>query len=158
MSVDTKTVQGRRELRFTSFDDVIADAEKLVSSPNTKLLGNWPLSQLLTHLALAINKSIDGISFKVPWYTRLFGFFIKGHILSHGMPPGFKLPKENEPGAFPVASSPEEALDALRKAVCRLRSENMTARHPVFGNLTHEEWTRFHLHHAELHLSFIVYQ
>lgn len=40
MTVDTKTVQGRRELKFQSFDEVLADAEKLVSSPNTKTLGN----------------------------------------------------------------------------------------------------------------------
>jgi hypothetical protein len=32
----------------------------------------------------------------------------------------------------------------------------MTARHPVLGKLTHEEWTQLHLRHAELHLSFAV--
>jgi hypothetical protein len=154
--VDTKAVQGRRELKFTSFDEVIADAENLASSPNVKLLGNWPLSQLLTHLTQAINGSIDGIPHKAPWYVRLLGFFIKGRIIRNGIPPGRNLPKEAEGAAFPPASSPQDALEALRKAVDRLKTEKMTSRHPVFGNLTHEEWTQLHFRHCELHLSFAV--
>ncbi len=156
MSVESKMVQGRRELHFSSFDEVIADAERLVSSPHTRTLGNWPLSRLLTHLALGIDKSIEGISFKVPWHTRLLGFFIKGRVIKRGLPAGFKLPKGTEADAFPAAASPQEALATLRSAVARLKSEKMTARHPVFGKLTHEEWTQFHLGHAALHLSFAV--
>jgi hypothetical protein len=155
MSVDTRTVAGRRELRFTSFDDMIADAENLVSSPQTRTLGNWPLAQLLTHLALGINVSIDGIAAKAPWYTRLMGVFIKGRILKKGMPPGFKLPRDVEAGMFPAAS-PQEALESLRRAVARTQAEEMSARHPVFGKLTHEEWTQLHLGHAAMHLGFAV--
>jgi hypothetical protein len=61
--------------------------------------------------------------------------------------------------AQPVAKSTitaQEALEQLRKAVARLRAEKMTARHPVFGRITHDEWARLHLRHAELHLSFAV--
>jgi len=156
MTVDTATVQGRRKLTFRSFDEVLADAERLVSSPNTKILGNWPLSQLLTHLATGINSSIDGISAKAPWFLRLIGPFVKRRIMKNGMSPGFKLPKGRETAAFPAASSPQEALGKLRAAVGRLKQERMTARHPFFGKLTHEEWTRLHLRHAEMHLGFAV--
>jgi hypothetical protein len=143
-------------LTFQSFDEVLADAEKLVASSQTRTLGNWPLSQLLTHLANAINKSIDGISGKVPFWVRILGRFLKGRVMNKGMSPGFKLPREVETRAFPVAASPLVALEMLRSAVGRLRQERMTVRHPVFGRLTHEEWIRFHLRHAELHLSFAV--
>ena len=156
MSVDTKTVQGRRELNFRSLDEVLADAERLVASPNTKMLGNWPLSQLLTHLATAINGSIDGTSAKAPWFIRLIGPLLKGRVLKNRMSPGFKLPKDVEVGFFPSVSSPQEALEELRRAVGRSHNERMTARHPILGKLTHEEWTRLHLRHAELHLSFAV--
>lgn len=156
MPVDSKTVQGRRELHFTSLDDLVNDAEKLVSSPTTKTLGNWPLSQLLTHLATAMNGSIDGIKFSVPWYVRVFGFFIKSGVLKRGVGPGFSLPKEREAGAFPAASSPQEALEMLRQAAGRLKNEPATAVHPVFGKLTPEEWNLLHLRHAEMHLSFAV--
>jgi hypothetical protein len=156
--VDPKTTQGRRELHFTSLEDVLADAEELVASPTTRTLGNWPLSQLLTHLAMAFNRSIDGVSFKVPWYVRLYGRLAKRRIFQRGLTPGFMLPKEREAGAYPPASSPQEALEIFRNAVERLRNEKATAIHPLFGKLTHEEWIQFHLRHAELHLSFAVLQ
>jgi hypothetical protein len=156
MPVDVKAVRGRRDLRFTSFDDLLADAENLVSSPQTRTLGNWPLAQLLTHLALGIDVSIDGIAAKAPWSTRLMGVFIKGRILREGVPPGFKLPRDVEAGMFPAAASPQEALESLRRAVVRTQVEEMSARHPVFGKLSHEEWTQLHLGHAALHLSFAV--
>jgi hypothetical protein len=154
--VDPTTVQGRRELTFRSFDEVLADAEQLVGSPHTRTLGNWPLSQLLTHLATAINLSLDGISARFPFYVRIFGLFLKRRVLKKGLSPGIKLPPEREARAFPIAGSPREALETLRTAVGRLRTERMTARHPIFGKITHEEWTQFHLRHAELHLSFAV--
>jgi hypothetical protein len=156
MSVGCKPIQGRRELSFTSLDDVLADAEKLVSSPHTKMLGNWPLERLLTHLATVINLSIDGISVKAPWFIRLIGRFMKRGILTQKMSPGFRLPKDMETGFFPAAGSPQQALQMLRKAVTRLQDEKMTARHPVLGRLTHDEWTQFHLRHSELHLNFVV--
>lgn len=155
-TVDTKTAAARRTLHFDSLDELLADAERLVASPDTRTLGNWPLSQLLTHLAKAIHGSIDGIDARVPWYVRMFGPFIKLRVLRQGMQAGFQLPKSAVAKAFPVAESPQHALGELRAALDRARTKRMTARHPVFGNLTHDEWTRFHLRHAELHLSFVI--
>jgi hypothetical protein len=156
MAVASRSVQGRRRLAFASFDDILADAEQLVASPHTKTLGNWPLDRLLMHLATAMERSIDGIRFAVPWYIRVVGFFIKGRVLNRAMPAGFRLPSDTEPKAYPAAVSPEAALARLRNSVARTQREKMNSRHPVFGALTHEEWTRFHLRHAELHLSFAV--
>jgi len=156
MSVDTKNVLGRRKLRFTSLEEVIADAEKLVSSPNTRMLGNWPLDRLLTHLAHGIDRSIDGSTVKAPRVVRLIAPFFKGRILKNGMSAGTKLPKQAEVSLYPAVDSPQEALEKLRTAVGRLRNEKMTASHPVFGRITPEEWLQFHLRHSELHLSFAV--
>jgi hypothetical protein len=153
---DAKAVPGRRELHFASLDDVLGDAEKLVSSPMTRTLGNWPLDRLLTHVAMAMETSIDGISFAAPRYMRLLARLGKRRILQHGLSPGFKLPRDREAGAYPEAQSLQEALARLRRAVERMRTEKATASHPAFGRLTHEEWVQFHLRHAELHLSFAV--
>ena len=156
MPVNTKIVQGCRELKFGSLDEVVVDAEQLVASPNTRVLGNWPLSQLLTHLTTAINGSIDGIPAKAPWFIRLIGPLIKRRILKNGMSPGFRLPKAAEAGFYPIVASPQVALEGLRAAVGRSHTEQMIAPHPVLGKLTHKEWTQMHLRHAELHLSFAV--
>ena len=153
--IGSKPIQSRRQLRFTSLDEVVADAEVLVASPNTKMLGKWSLSRLLAHLTLAINRSIDGISAKAPWYIRLLGPLIKGRVLKK-MSPGFKLPKSVETQFFPDGFSSAEALQELRTAVARLKHERMTACHPVLGKLSHDEWTLLHLRHSELHLSFAM--
>jgi Protein of unknown function (DUF1569) len=156
MSVDTRAVQGRRKLCFTSFDQVSADAEKLVNSPSTRVLGNWPLPRLLAHLAKAVNDSIDGISAKAPLFIRLIGPFLKGRILTKGIPAGRNLPKSVEASFFPEVGSSREAFEKLQAAVSRTRTERMKAKHPVFGTLSHEEWLQFHLRHAELHLGFAL--
>jgi hypothetical protein len=156
MPVDTRHVPGRRQLHFTSLEAMLADAERMVMAPNTKTLGNWPLEQLLTHLTLAMNSSIDGISARAPWFIRLLGPAIKRRVLTRGMSPGFKLPKQVESRFFPAATSAGDALEEFRSAVGRVRQEKMTAIHPVFGRITHDEWLRLHLRHAEMHLSFAV--
>src|SRR5689334_7046407 len=94
--VDTGAVKGRRDVHFNSLDELLLDAEKLAASPTTRTLGNWPLGQLITHLAHTMNHSIDGIAFRAPWYLRVFGWFIKGRVLRNCMPAGFNLPKEVE--------------------------------------------------------------
>src|SRR5262245_13349178 len=66
--VDTTKFAGRRELSFRGLDEVLADATALVAAPQVKTLGNWPLAQLLTHLASTINNSIDGFSSKAPLF------------------------------------------------------------------------------------------
>jgi Protein of unknown function (DUF1569) len=155
MPVETKSVKGRRELRFSSLDAVLADAEALVASPHTRMLGNWSLDRLLVHLSIAINGSLDGVSFEVPWYARLVGSFLKRRLLGK-FKPGFQLPKSLEADFYPAAPSPRDALETLRAAVARTRHQQMTAKHPILGKLTHDEWTQLHCRHAELHLSFAV--
>jgi hypothetical protein len=156
MQVDSRTVQGRRELHFESLDDMIEDAEHASSASSCPTLGNWSLNQLLMHLATAMNASIDGIPFTAPWYLRFFGMAIKRGVLKNGVRPGFNLPKERESSAFPTAPTTADALETFRKAANRLRQERASAIHPVFGQLTHDEWLRMHLRHAEMHLSFAV--
>jgi hypothetical protein len=147
----------RREVNFKNLDDILADAERLVASPGAKVVGNWPLKQLLMHLALTFNNSIDGFDAKAPIFIRVIGPFIKRSVLrAPKMKPGIKLPKEAEIRAYPTAESAEAALEFLRKAIARAKTERMTARHPAFGKMSHEEWNTLHLRHCELHLSFAI--
>lgn len=146
----------RRKLRFASLDEALFDAERLVAAPNAKTLGNWSLDRLLSHLAVAIDGSIDGVPGQANRLLRLVGPLIKGWVFRRGLSPGVRLPKNLEAIAFPSGSSPEEALGKLKSAIERTKSQRMTACHPVFGKLTHEEWNLFHLRHAELHLSFAI--
>lgn len=156
MPVNTKRVSGRRHLHFDSLDEVVADVDRLVAAPNTKTLGNWPLDRLINHLTVSINGSIDGLPWKAPWLIRRLSPLFKRRMLSHAMSPGFNLPKRVEAVSFPASASAQQALEGLKTAVSRTKSERMEAGHPVFPKLTHEEWTQLHLRHAELHLSYVV--
>lgn len=157
MKVNSTKVHGRRELNFRSLDDVVADAEMLVSLPTVRTLGNWPLTNLLTHLTITFNNSIDGFPVRAPLFIRLLGPFIKGSVLkAPKMSPGIRLPKAAEPAVFPDAASPQAAMKELRSAIARARTEQMVAPHPAFGRMTHDEWLTLHLRHCELHLSYAV--
>ncbi len=157
MAVNSRTVQGRRDVTFQTLDDIVADAEKLVASSKTRTIGNWPLEKLIKHLSQTIHNSIDGFQSKAPLWIRLIMPLFKGHVLkAKKMSPGINLPKAAESGAFPDAGSLQEALDDLRHAVARTKSERMEAVHPAFGKMTHEEWYTLHLRHSEMHLSFAL--
>jgi hypothetical protein len=156
--VDCKKVEGRRALSFKSLDEALADAEALVAAPHVRTLGNHSLGQLLAHLGVAIDHSIDGFSGRAPLPIRVVARMLKGRFLAKGMRPGFRLPKKRESAAFPEAVSPSEGLEKYRAAIDRSAKEQMTAEHPAFGKLTHEEWYRMHCHHAALHLSFCLPQ
>lgn len=157
MTVNPKTVQGRRDLSFQTLDDIVADAEKLVASSKTRTIGNWPLEKLIMHLSQTIHNSIDGFQSKAPLWIRLVIPLFKGRVLkAKKMNPGINLPKETEVIAFPEVASLQDALDDLRRAVARTKTVRMEAVHPAFGKMTHEEWNTFHLRHSEMHLSFAL--
>jgi hypothetical protein len=155
MSVDTAKVTGRRKLNYTSLDDILADAERLNSGP-VQTLGNWTPGQIYKHLATAFNGSIDGFPDAFPWYLRFMAKLFKKRILAGEMPPGFKLPPEFAKAVLPEPTAADVGLAELRAAVARLKQESRRAKHPVFGEITREEWDRIHFMHANLHMSFLV--
>jgi len=153
--VSTKQVGGRRELRFSSLDEVLQDAERLAAG-RVRELGNWSLGQVLMHLARSIDASVDGAAFRAPWPARLASRLFKKRILNGSMPAGFRLPQKVREHFEPGETSTEAGLKALREATARYLATDRRASHPLFGSLTESEWDRLHLRHAELHLSFIV--
>src|SRR5690349_4534042 len=94
--VNTSKVTGRRSVRYESFDEVLADAERLATVP-VQTLGNWSQGQIYNHLAMAIDTMIDGPAFMfsapVRWVARTF---LKKRMLTRTLDPGFKLPRNAE--------------------------------------------------------------
>lgn len=145
----------RRILRFDSLDEVLADARALAAR-NIKANGNWTPGQVVGHVARAVNGSIDGISFQAPLPTRIIGRVIRNIPLNKGLPAGVKLPASARAKAVPEPDLPiNDAVDQLARAIERTRHETMAGKHPVFGRLSHKQWTKFHCRHAELHFSFL---
>ncbi len=94
MTVDTKKVAQRREVRYGSFDDLLADAERLATG-EVHTVGNWTLGQMFQHLAQTVNASIDGTEMRLPWLLKklLPVFLNKQKMLNDKLSPGFKIPK-----------------------------------------------------------------
>ena len=154
--VNTKKVQGRRELHFTTLADIQAYAERLASR-SVRQLGNWPLGYALAHMAGAMRLALDGADFKVPWYIRTFAPLFKKRLLRGPMQPGFQLPRNAPQALIPKREiSTHEGLSELRTTIERMNCEPQRHPSPVFGKLSHDEWDQLHLRHAELHLSFYV--
>lgn len=93
MPVQTAKVQGRRSLNFQSYEDLLHDAQTIVATPH-KTLGNWTTGQILQHLALTLNGSIEGMKLEFPWLMRRMSRIFKKQVLRMKMPAGFKLPKK----------------------------------------------------------------
>jgi hypothetical protein len=155
MSVNTAKVEGRRKVAYQSFDELLADADKLSSGP-IKTLGNQSPGQIFKHLAIAYNGSMDGIPIQFPWMMRMMAKVFKKKLLTMQMPAGFNLSPEATKMVWPGPVSTEEGLADLRAAVERLKREPKRVPHPMMGNITKEEWDKVHLTHANLHMSFLV--
>ncbi|MFK7778007.1 MAG: DUF1569 domain-containing protein [Gimesia sp.] len=146
----------RRTLSYASLLEVVDDARRLTEA-DAPTTGNWSKGQIFEHLARTMDCSLDGFTFKMPWFVRIIGkYYFKPTIFKKGMSPGFKLK-----GAFKKALGPDpladqEGLEHLAKSVQRLESESQRALSPVFGQMTREEWDKLHRRHAELHMSFIA--
>jgi hypothetical protein len=151
----------RRALRFTSFDEVLAEVERLAAAERDGRLrraGNWPLGQSLGHLATWAAFALDGYppEVRAPLPIRLILRVMRNRILTKGMMPGVKVGRVpgGTLGLEPVDT--ETGLGRLRDVYARLRTTPPTIPNPAFGPLTHDQWIQLNLRHAELHLGHLV--
>jgi len=71
-AINTGKVQDRRTLRFESLDEILAEVERLAIAKEVRPLGNWSSGQVVQHLAMTLDNSIDGFPSFVPLPIRLF--------------------------------------------------------------------------------------
>ena len=162
MSVNTKAAP-RRTLSFKSWQDVLAELDRIEQAHNAGTLthtGNWSPGQNMDHAARLIRCAFDGFDGQAPAPVRFFVrlFFKSSALGPKPMPAGFKLPKAASSMLPADNVSTPEGLTLLRDQLHRLTAgEKMTQPSPVFGRLTHDEWTTIQLKHLALHLSFLSY-
>jgi hypothetical protein len=157
--INTRKVSDRRSLRFERLDDAIRDAELLADAEKNSTLraaGNWTLGQAIGHVAFWARAPFDGYPGMktspalVRWIARL----LKKSFLNKRLPAGGRIPGVPA-GTYGVERLDiEEALARLRIAFDRLGRESPQVPNLIFGAMTHDEWIKLNLRHAELHLSF----
>ena len=132
--------------------------------------GKWTPAQIVEHLALGLNISAE--TFRVrrahaPMARRrrtpaehVARFFIFG---LRWFPPGRKAPERTTPGPHVTRASAVahflagiEAWDQVDRALMPERRHDLFVKHPRMGDLTIEEWLRFHRIHARHHARQII--
>ena len=148
----------RRELHFSSIDDITADAGKLAQAERNKKLrqlGNWTLGQACGHLAAWIDYGFDGTPARFSWFVCMLARARRKKYIFEPMNPGGRLPRIPGGTLSTDVLTTEDGLNRLKLACTRLKSTTPTRRHFIFGRLKPDEWKNIHLRHAELHLSFL---
>jgi hypothetical protein len=155
--VDTARLAGRRDLHFQSLDDILAEVDRIANCSRVGTLGNWSAGQIFEHVARVMDRSIDGFDSRLPAILRfILGRTMKSRMLNRPMAAGFKLPEKAGAELIAPATSLEDGLAHIRKAIRRLHTEPARVPSPFLGPLSREEWDRLHCRHAELHFSFLV--
>lgn len=151
----------RRNLRFQSLDDIIADAENLHTRGYEKI-GNWDLAQVCNHCACWVKYPMDGFP-KPPLMVKLVFAIIKRTMLpkvkrqmkdERTFPPGLKTAPMTifQPGQDDAA-----AVANLKRELERMKTFTGPMQpSPLMGLLSKEEWVDSHLVHIGHHLSFLV--
>ncbi|MEM6332409.1 MAG: DUF1569 domain-containing protein [Planctomycetota bacterium] len=158
--IDTKKVAGRREVRYETLDEALADVERLAAAGPVEALGNWTAAMNIEHVCFGIEFATDGYppeAAQTPFIVKTMMKLMKGRVLKKGFGPGIKPPDAIAKTFAPDPNATlEGAIERLRKAIAGARERGMTQPNPLLGKLTAEEYEAFSCRHAELHFSFIV--
>src|SRR4051812_43042812 len=93
-TIDTAKVTGRRELRFTSIDDALDEADRLVAldrAEKLKCLGNWSCGTVFGHLATWAEFAYTGTPLKPPFVIKLILRTMKKRFIYSPMKVGAKI-------------------------------------------------------------------
>lgn len=152
----------RRELAFHCTGCLKEDLVRIEAAERAGTLrttGNWTAGEILDHVAKTVEFSIDGFppEIRVVWPIRVIARLMKGRVTSgKTLSAGFKLPKESAAFLPSPGASTADGIARMRRVLDRLDGgARCTHASPAFGALSHDEWMRLHLGHAQLHLGFI---
>lgn len=161
--VNTKKAE-RRELDFKCTGCLKKELDRIDAAHRAGTLtttGNWTAAQNLEHCARFWSAAIDGFppDVKPPLVVKwIVGLLFKGKAVKGGTAPaGIKPPPAFTRHFEPAADTDYDAAMAhLRRQVARTdNGEKFDHPSPLFGKLTHEQWTNVQLGHVQLHLGFL---
>jgi len=127
--------------------------------------GKWTPAQIVEHLALALEMSATTFAArraKEPMARRATTFREKvGKVFTFGLgrfPPGLKAPERTTPPPRVDGHAAEAhfraavaAWEAAERDLLPARRNDLFVKHPRLGDLTLEEWGRFHVVHSRHH-------
>jgi hypothetical protein len=146
------TMAKRRDLEFTSLDEVMPEVERLLAGHVT--VGAWSLGQICHHLATAIRLTLDA-PIRQRETTRDQDVARRLFFRSGKFPDGMQAPIAAL--VPPADRDAHTEADGLRAELQRfLKADGRLPAHPRLGPMTKDEWTQFHCMHCAHHLGFAV--
>jgi len=154
--VNTKSAQ-HRKLRLNNIADLRAELARTVAAENAGTLrttGSWTVGQTFNHLATWINFGYDGFpsELRPPLVVKIALKLLKGRFLRSGLPRGVKIGKISGGTLGIEPTSTSDGLARLNTTLDRAKKSPPAYPSPVFGMMSHDEYIRGTLRHAELHL------
>ena len=137
----------------TDNDAFIARIEQL--TPESKALwGKMTVDQMLSHCQAPMDFAFGKIPMKANFLMRLIGKLVRNKILNS------KEYQKNSPTAPAFIRKEvydfEEAKKGLIERINTFSELGQkaikTTKHPFFGEMTHEEWSKMHTMHLDHHL------
>lgn len=137
----------------TDNDLIIARIENL--SPDSKALwGKMTVDQMLSHCQAPMDFAFGKTPMKANFIMRMFGKMLKGKILNSNE---FK---KNSPTAPAFIRTEKYDFDEVKNGLIdRInifsqlgQSAIKTTKHPFFGEMTYDEWSKLHTMHLDHHL------
>ncbi|HYE19803.1 MAG TPA: DUF1569 domain-containing protein [Tepidisphaeraceae bacterium] len=148
----------RRPLDFRTFDAILADVDTLHSRTYTQL-GQWDLATICNHLAKTMEVGLDRKPIPIPLTIRLLApllgkWIFRRTLHTRRMPTGIRAPLPFRPDS---KCDPEPAIAHLKATIARAQSfPGPLAKHPLFGQMTPDQWRDLQLIHCSHHLSFLL--
>ncbi len=148
----------RRTVHFDSIDDALIDVTSLAAAEREgklRAVGQWTFGQILGHVAAWVDYGFTGVPVKVPFFLPWILKPLKKRILNNTLPAGRNIPRVAGGTLAKDVIFSDEGVARFGAAFTRLKTECPTGPHILFGRMSHEDWIKINLRHAELHLSFL---
>ena len=149
------SIPERRELQFSTLDEVVAEAERLVNA-EVRTTGNHKFANILEHLARTHDMATGKLPPpRLPFMMRIMMRMKKLAIIEN-LAPGFNLPPDAEKFFWPKQDfEVNAAFNHLKESVENYKANGPLKKHPLFGKLPPEKVTELNCKHGALHLSFV---
>lgn len=145
-----------RELKFSTLDDILAEAKRIAAQPDVASRGTWTAAQNIWHVGRFIKAGVEGYPAKVPLFLKLLGPLMKKQFTTKGFNPGIKLPKQAaDHMVAPVETTIQQAMDMLETSVQGAKEKGFLPKNPMMGKMTPQQWVDLHCRHAEMHFGMI---
>lgn len=147
----------RRRLDFRSWDDLLADAERLARGGYDRA-GKWSLAQALDHVGAGLRVAIAGSAKQMPWPMRMLARSCALPVMRswRWIPAGIPAPVWWQP-QVPADADDATAVAQFRREVDAFRAHQGPYHpHPAFDRLGREAYADLMLIHASHHLGFLV--